>query len=122
MASIVKDNEIYDYLNDCFTDLEQNFKTNLRIITEYKMALDSFRRGKKRMHSKFFKERDFIVKAPTNRKGYDSRSNYLGAGYWGYQISNFLNVLDFGPFYYLSQLSTENLSYQKKRGQRSRMN
>jgi len=36
MTSVVKDNEIYDYLSDCFTDLQENYATNLEIITEYK--------------------------------------------------------------------------------------
>ncbi len=62
MTSVVKDNENYDYLSDCFTDLQEDYTINLEIITEYKKTLDSFRKGKHGKNTNFFKKKNFIVK------------------------------------------------------------
>ena len=99
MRIIVRDNEIYDYLSGCFTDLQQNYKINQKIVTKYKHTLESFRKNKKKQISEFFKDNEFIIKVPTNRK-LGNMHYYLGNGYYNYHVSNFLNVLDFGPLKY----------------------
>jgi len=60
MSVIVKDNEIYDHLSICFADLEKNFKTNQEIVTEYKVTLDSFRKGKTKSDQSFLKKRTLL--------------------------------------------------------------
>lgn len=118
MSVIVKDNEIYDYLSICFADLEKNFKTNQEIVTEYKTALDSFRKGKNKKRSKFFKKTDFVAVSPSERHGVFGKSHFLGRGYWGYPLSYFMNALDFGqPIDYRTQKSTNFPWYRKKHGQ-----
>ena len=116
MTSLVKDNEIYDYLHSCFEDLQQNYKTNQKIITEYKDTLESFREAKKPKKSKFCFKEDFTVKAPRNRRMHLGANYYLSRGYWSYHLSNFLNVLDSGQFAYDSPVGVEHPWYHKKRG------
>jgi len=115
MSTIVKDNEILDYLIECFEDLGENFKTNQEIIMEYKKALDASRKGRKRKQSKFFKKTDFIATNPVKHRGFVSKSNFVGKGYWGYPLSYFLNNLDFGPINHRTQLSANFRGYRKKR-------
>jgi len=116
MTSIVKDNEIYDYMNDCFMDLQQNYKKNQEIVTECKKILDSFKDGKNKRKSKFFKGTIFGVRAPTSRRGYFGWKNYVGKGLCGYHLSNFLNVLDFGPLDYRLSF-VEELHWHRKKTQ-----
>jgi len=40
----------------------------------------------------------------------------LGKGFWGYHLSNFLNVLDPGQISYMSQLGMAYPWYRKKHG------
>ena len=118
MRVIVKDNEIYDYISGCFMDLQQNYKKNQEIVTEYKKTLDSFRNSKNKRKSKFFKESDFFVKVPTSRKG-GKKHHYLKNGYGGYHLSNFLNVLDFGPLDYRLSF-VEELHWHRKKHRQTR--
>jgi len=115
MVSIVKDNETFDYLSHCFVDLQQNFKKNREIVTEYKKVIDSFRKGKNKINTKFFKKHDFRTKVPINRYRYHSFRFYLDDGYGDYHLSNFLNVLDFGPLDYRSQVLKKIYMGRKKR-------
>ena len=116
IVSIVKDNEIYDMLVSWLKDLQENYKRNQEISTEYRQTLESYRKGKRRTKSKFFKKEDFLVKVPTKRRGHIGGKYYLGKGQWGYNLSNFLNVLDFGPLNYLAPLEVIHPWYRKKRG------
>ena len=120
MRVIVKDNEIYDYMSECFTDLQQNYKKNQEIVTEYKKTLDSFRNSKNKRKSKFFEGSRIFVKVPTNRKG-GKKHHLLENGYSGYHLSNFLNVLDFGPLDY-RLLFIEELHWHRKKHRQTRKN
>ncbi len=116
MRVIVKDNEIYDYMCGCFMDLQENYKKNHEIVTEHKERLDYFRNSKNKRKLKFFEDSRIFVKVPTDRKS-GKKHHLLENGYGGYHLSNFFNVLDFGPLDYRLSFVEEIHWHRKKHRQ-----